>query len=279
MMPWPFELDFMQRALIAGLAIGIAAPLVGTFLVQRRMALFGDGIGHAAFAGVGAGLLLDVWPTWTALAVAVGGALIVEWLRSHGRATSDLALALLFYSGLALGSILLAKSGSSSIGRDQYLFGSVLTANANDVRTVVLLAITIVLIVAVAARALFAVVLDEETARVNGLPVDRLNLLLAALTAVTVVAAIDVVGTLLVAALMVLPVATSRLLATSFRRTLLLASVGGAVSVIAGLSASRGFDLAPGGSIVLFAVALFVVVSLVRGVRTAPASNEHTHQH
>lgn len=278
-MPWPFELEFMQRALLAGLAVGVAAPLVGTFLVQRRMALFGDGIGHAAFAGVGAGLLLDIWPTWTALVVAVGGALVVEWLRSHGRATSDLALALFFYSGLAAGSVLLAKSGSSQVGRDQYLFGSVLTASWNDVRTVVVLAGTIAVVVAVTGRALFAVVLDEESARVNGLPVDRLNLLLAALTAVTVVAAIDVVGTLLVAALMVLPVATSRVLARSFRSTLLLAAAVGVVSVVGGLSASRGWDLAPGGTIVLCAAALFVVANVARGMRRPTPTPEHTHQH
>lgn len=278
-MPWPFELDFMQRALLAGIAVGVAAPLVGTFLVQRRMALFGDGIGHAAFAGVGAGLLLDVWPTWSALVVAVVGAVAVEWLRSHGRATSDLALALFFYSGLAAGSVLLAKSGSTQVGRDQYLFGSVLTASWSDVRTVTVLAGSIVIAVAVTGRALFAVVLDEESARVNGLPVDRLNLLLAALTAVTVVAAIDVVGTLLVAALMVLPVATSRVLARSFTTTLLLGSAIGAVSVVLGLTASRGWDLAPGGTIVLSAAALFVAATLARGVRLAVPTPGHTHQH
>jgi zinc transport system permease protein len=276
-MPWPFELEFMQRALLAALAVGIAAPLVGTFLVQRRMALFGDGIGHAAFAGVGAGLLLDVWPVWSALAVAVAGALVVEWLRAHGRATSDLALALFFYSGLAAGSVLLARAGSEAASRDRYLFGSVLTTGWSDVRTVVALAAVIVALVSLAGRALFAVVLDEESARVNGLPVDRLNLLLAGITAVTVVAAIDVVGTLLVAALMVLPVATSRLLARSFRATLLIAVAVGVTSALGGLTASRAWDLAPGGTIVLVAAAGFALAAVVRGVTITPP--EHMHQH
>jgi zinc transport system permease protein len=275
-MPWPFELEFMQRALLAGVAIGVAAPLVGTFLVQRRMALIGDGIGHAAFAGIGAGLLLDVWPTWTALAVAAAGATTVEWLRAHGRATSDLALALFFYSGLAAGSVLLAKSGGAS--PSQYLFGSVLTASWTDVRTVAILAVAIVAVVAVAGRALFAVVLDEESARVNGLPVDRLNLLLAVLTAITVVAAIDVVGTLLVAAMMVLPVAAGRSVARSFRATMGWSVVFGAAAVVGGLTASRAWDLAPGGTIVLTAAVAFAVVTLARGVRPLrpPA---HTHHH
>ncbi len=278
-MPWPFELEFMQRALLAGLAIGIAAPLVGTFLVQRRMALFGDGIAHAAFAGAGAGLLLDVWPVWSALVVAAGGAVLVEWLRSHGRATSDLALALVFYTGLAAGSVMLGKAGASQVGRDRYLFGSVLTASWSDVRTVVILAAGIIATIAVAGRALFAVVLDEESSRVNGLPVDRLNLVLAALTAVTVVAAIDVVGTLLVAALMVLPVAASRLLARSFRATLVGGAAIGATSVLGGLTASRAWDLVPGGTIVLAASATFAVVLIIRGVRVPRDVHEHTHEH
>lgn len=278
-MPWPFELEFMQRALVAGLAIGIAAPLVGTFLVQRGMALFGDGIGHAAFAGAGAGLLLDVWPVWGALVVAAAGAVVIEWLRSHGRATSDLALALVFYSGLAAGSVMLGKAGASQVGRDRYLFGSVLTASWDDVRTAVVLALVIVLTVAVAGRALFAVVLDEESSRVNGLPVDRLNLVLAALTAITVVAAIDVVGTLLVAALMVLPVATSRLVARSFRGTLLGAGAVGALSVVGGLTASRRFDLVAGGTIVLVAAGIFLLALITRGVRAPNRVPEHTHQH
>lgn len=275
MMPWPFELEFMQRALLAGLAVGISAPLVGTFLVQRRMALFGDGIGHAAFAGIGAGLLLDVWPTWSALVVAATGAVVVEWLRSRGRATSDLALALFFYSGLAAGSVLLAKSGGAGARPDQYLFGSVLTATWADVRAVVVLAAGVVVAIVVSGRALFAVVLDEESSRVNGLPVDGLNLLLAAITAITVVAAIDVVGTLLVAALMVLPVATGRVLARSFRGVLLLASSVGAVSVVGGLTASRAWDLAPGGTIVLTAALAFAIATVARGTQARPAAHTH----
>ncbi len=275
MMPWPFELEFMQRALLAGLAVGISAPLVGTFLVQRRMALFGDGIGHAAFAGIGAGLLLDVWPTWSALVVAATGAVVVEWLRSRGRATSDLALALFFYSGLAAGSVLLAKSGGAGARPDQYLFGSVLTATWSDVRAVVVLAAGVVMAIVVSGRALFAVVLDEESSRVNGLPVDGLNLLLAAITAITVVAAIDVVGTLLVAALMVLPVATGRVLAHSFRGVLVLASSVGAASVVGGLTASRTWDLAPGGTIVLAAALGFAIATIASGTQARPAVHPH----
>ena len=95
-LPWPFDREYMQLALVAGVIVGACAPLIGTFLVQKRLSLLGDGIGHVAFAGVAAGLFAGVWPVWTALAAAVGGAVGIEWLRTRGRTSGDLALALFF---------------------------------------------------------------------------------------------------------------------------------------------------------------------------------------
>ena len=96
-LPYPFELDFMRNALVAGIVVGIFAPMIGTFVVQKRMSLIGDGIGHLAFAGVGAGLVASVSPIWTALAVAIAGALGIEWLRSRRTASGDRAQALFLY--------------------------------------------------------------------------------------------------------------------------------------------------------------------------------------
>jgi zinc transport system permease protein len=266
-MPWPFDREYMQLALLAGIVVGACAPLIGTFLVQKRMSLLGDGLGHVAFAGVAAGLLLDVWPIWTALVAAVIGAVVIEWLRAHGRASGDLALALCFYGGIALAVVLASRaSGGTSINVLPYLFGSILTVTWGDVRVIIALGAVIVGTVALAGRALFAIVLDEESARVSGLPVDALNTLLAALTAVTVVAAMRVVGVLLVAALMVVPVATSRLLAPSFASTLAGAAAVGVGSVVAGLAAARQWELAPGGAIVLTAVAVFAVTTIGAGL-------------
>jgi zinc transport system permease protein len=274
-LPWPFEREYMQLALAAGLAVGASAPLIGVFLVQRRLSLLGDGIGHVAFAGVAAGLLLEVWPVWTALAAAVAGALTIEWLRSRGRATGDLALSLLFYGGIAAGVVIVSKADAGNVNVVPYLFGQILTVEGSDVRAVVALGLGIVLAVAVAGRALFAVVLDEESARVAGIPADALNSLLAVLTAVTVVAAMRVVGLLLVAALMVIPVATSRLIARSFRATLAGAMVVGVVSVVGGLVAARQWGLAPGGTIVLVAVLLFAVAAVTLRGRS-PSGAQHT---
>jgi zinc transport system permease protein len=270
-LPWPFEREYMQLALVAGLAVGACAPLMGTFLVHKRMSLMGDGVGHVAFAGVAAGLLLDVWPVWTALVAAVVGAVAVEWLRSRGRASGDLALALLFYSGIAAGVVLTGLAGSLDAGTLTYLFGSILTVEAADAWTVAVLGAVLLVTVAVTWRQLLAVVLDEEAARVAGLPVDRLNLLLAALTAVTVVVGMRVVGVLLVAALMVLPVGTAQRVARSFRSTLLLAAATGAASALVGLAVARQWSLAPGGTIVLVAAGLFLATALGAGRVRRPA--------
>ena len=277
-LPWPFERDFMLLALEAGLAVGICAPLIGAFLVQKRLSLLGDGIGHVAFAGVAGGLLLGVWPEWTALGAAVTAAVGVERLRARGRAPGDLALALFFYSGIAAGAVLLGLGDSFNANVLSYLFGAVLTVSPGDVRLVAAIGAAIVVVVAFAWRALFSVAVDEEAARVAGLPVDRLNTLLAVMAAVTVVAAMRVVGILLVAALMVLPVATAQRMAASVASCLRWSSAIGAVSVVAGLALARVFDLAPGGTIVLVTAALFAVVSLLpvrRGITALHAVGGH----
>lgn len=268
-LPWPFEREYMQLALAAGLVVGACAPLLGVFLVQKRQALMGDGMGHLAFAGVAAGLLLEVWPIWTALIVAVTGALAIEWLRARGRATGDLALALFFYGGIALGVVLVSRTAGGSLNITPYLFGSILTVSPDDARLIAAIGAVILATLAVFGRAMFAVVVDEEAARVSGIPVRLTNAVLSVLTAVTVVAAMRVVGVLLIAALMVLPVATGRLLARSFRATVWWSAGIGVASVILGLVAARQWDLAPGGSIVLVAALVFAVVAPIGRFRRA----------
>jgi zinc transport system permease protein len=263
-LPWPFETQYMQLALAAGLVVGVCAPLIGAFLVQKRLALMGDGIGHLAFAGVAAGTLAGVAPLGVALAVSALGAVAIERLRARGRASGDLVLALFFYSGIAAGVVLLSRAGSlnSSVA---YLFGRILTISPAELWTVVALGIGIVAAMALMGRALFAVVLDEESARVAGLPVDALNTALAVLTAVTVVAAMQVVGVLLIAALMVMPVASAQAVSRSFRATVAWAVAFGAGSVVVGLVAARAWDLAAGATIVLSAGAAYAVTVTVLG--------------
>jgi zinc transport system permease protein len=263
-LPYPFELGFMQRALVAGVVVGIFAPMIGTFLVQKRMSLIGDGIGHVAFAGVGAGLYASIYPLWPALAFAIAGALGVEWLRARRKAGGDLALALFFYSGIALGVVLASGRGGIGTSVLGYLFGQPLTVDPTEVVMILALGVVVVSVIVGLRRLLFAVVTDEDWSRIAGLPVGGANALLAVLTAVAVVAAMQVVGILLVAALMVLPVASAQLLAGSFSATLRSAVAVGVGSVVVGLAASRFWGLAPGGSIVLVAAGVFLAVATIR---------------
>jgi zinc transport system permease protein len=260
-LPWPFEREYMQLALIAGLVVGACAPLIGTFVVQKQMSLLGDGIGHMAFAGVALGALTGVWPIWTALAVSVAGAVTIEQLRSRGRASGDLALAIFFYGGIAAGVVIVGLAGALDATLFGYLFGSLLTVTRGEVAVIAVMGAVVVGTVAVFGRALFSLSIDEEWSRVAGLPVGLLNNLLAVLIAVTIVAAMRVVGILLVAALMVLPVASGQVIGRSRRGALVWSAAVGIASVLVGLTAARQWGLAPGGTIVLVTVAVFVVVS------------------
>lgn len=268
-MPWPFDNEYMQLALVAGLVVGACAPLVGTFLVQRRMSLMGDGIGHLAFAGVAAGLALGTSPTWMALVVATLGAVLIEYLRTRSGAQGDVALAVMFYGGIATGVVLISKSGTGSASLLSYLFGSILTVDRSEVVMVVALGLAIALVVGITQRAQFAIAVDEEWSRVAGLPVGALNLVFAVLTAATVVTAMKVVGVLLVAALMVLPVACAQILAGSQRSILMMSAGLGMASVIVGLTLARWLGLAPGATIVLVAAAAFVVITVISQFRSS----------
>jgi zinc transport system permease protein len=257
-----FELEFMRLAFAAGAVIGLLAPAVGFFLVQRRMSLIGDGIGHVAFAGVAAGLLLDISPLLTALVAAVLGGVAIEWLRAERHAAGDQALALVFYTGIAGGVVLVSLAGSLNVNLFQYLFGSILTVTREDVVVVGILGGVGLATIALLYRALCAVVLDEEGARVAGVPVAPLNIAVAALAAVTVALSMRVVGVLLIAALMVLPVSAAMRVAWSMRSALLLSVAAGLLSVLSGLTLAYYADLPPGGTIVLVAAALVLTATI-----------------
>jgi zinc transport system permease protein len=257
----------MQLAFATGALVGLLAPAVGFFLVERRMSLVGDSIGHAAFAGVAAGVLLDVDPMWAALATAVVGAGAAEWLRSRGKAAGDQVLALLLYTGMALGLVLAGAARSLDAGLFAYLFGSILTVTPRDLAVEAGLAAVVLATLALLYRPLLAVALDEEGARASGLPATTLNLLLVTLTAVTITASMRAVGLLLVAALMVVPVLAAGLLAWSVRSTLGLAMALGVASTAVGLAAAYHWNLAPAGAIVLAAVAFYLAALLLRSGR------------
>ncbi|WP_181763822.1 metal ABC transporter permease [Streptomyces albidus (ex Kaewkla and Franco 2022)] len=256
------DYPFMQRALLAALLVGIAAPAVGIYLVQRRQAIMGDGIGHVALTGVALGFLLNTSPVWTAVVVASLGAVTMELIRWYGKARGDLALAMLFYGGMAGGVLIinLAPNGSNA-SLTTYLFGSITTVSNSDVIAIVCLSAFVLAGSLGLRRQLFAVCQDEEFARVTGLPVRLLNLLLAVTAAVTVTVAMRVVGLLLVSALMVIPVAAAQQATRGFATTLGLSVAFGVAVTLSGTATSFYADVPPGASIVVLAIALFALVT------------------
>jgi zinc transport system permease protein len=251
--------DFVLLGLLGALFTGLAAPAVGTYLVQRRLALMGDGIGHIAVTGVALGLLTGTSPLLTAVVVATLGAVMIEMIREKGRASGDVALAMLFYGGIA-GGVLLTGLDDQSVGQlNSYLFGSITTLSVSDVWVTVGLAAFVVAVAVGLSPQLFAVAQDQEFAKVAGLDVRVYNLLVAVMAAVTVTVAMRTVGLLLVSALMVVPVATAQQVTRAFRTTLLAAMSLGTLAAVAGFWTSVHIDVAPGATIVLIALAGFML--------------------
>ncbi|GLW08639.1 ABC transporter [Microtetraspora sp. NBRC 13810] len=252
--------SIIQRALIAALLVGLTAPAVGTFIVQRRLSLLGDGIGHIALTGVALGFLTNTEPVLTAIVVAALGAVAIELVRARGRTGGDVALALLFYGGIAGGVLLIGLSaGGSNATLMSYLFGSISSVTPQDLWVIGGLTVAVLTVVLVFGRELFVLCQDEEVARASGLPVRFLSMLIAVTAALTVVVAMRVVGLLLVSALMVVPVAASQQLTRGFRATLGIAMIFGVVATVGGLGYTMYVDVAPGAAIVLLALAGFAV--------------------
>jgi len=268
--------DFMQRALVAAFLVGLAAPMVGVFLVQRRLSLIGDGMGHVALAGVAVGVITNQAPVLTALVFAVLAAVGIELVRARGRTSGDVALAVMFYGGIALGVVVFGMSQNGTpTNIDSYLFGSIATTTDTDLAVFAALAVVVVAVTWALRPRLFAVANDEEYARATGMRVTALNITLAVLTAVTVVVAMRVVGLLLISALMIVPNATAQLVAGSFRSAIRTAVIIGAVCSVGGVTTSFYADSPSGGTIVLLTIALFLAASSYSSLRGRIAGRRH----
>lgn len=263
-MPEFLQFGFMQRAFIAGIIIAAITPTIGIFLVLRRLSLIADTLAHVALAGVAAGLLVGISPVASALLLAVLGAVGIDRLRTSGRLPGEVALALFLSGGLAVATVLISLARGFTVGLFGYLFGSITTVTSTDLWLILALGGTIGLAVLLLHRELFAITFNEETARVSGIPVDAINLLLSILTALTVVVGMRLVGVLLISALLVIPTVAGIQVARSFREALGIAILLSASSVIVGLILSYYLDLAAGGAIVLSALALFALLTLTR---------------
>ena len=264
-----FQYDFMQRAFIAGIMIAIICSAMGTFIVLKRLSMIGDGLSHIALGGIALGLFLGVYPVISALIFSVLSALGINNLK-RAKIYGDLAIAIFFSTGLAVAVVLLSLARGFNVDLFSYLFGSILTVNEEDLIMILGLSILTLGAVALFYKELFYITFDEVSARASGIPVESLNNLLVVLIAITVVVSLKIVGILLVASLLVIPVAAGLQISRNFRETILSSMVFAIFAVVIGLFisfyASIYFDinLPAGGAIVSTSIIVFLIVMIYK---------------
>lgn len=260
------QYGFMQRALMAGIIIGILCPLIGIFLVLRRMSLIGDSLAHVALSGVAAGIVSGVYPLAMALVFSVLAALGIEQLRKKYAGYAELALAIILSAGIGVAVVLISYAKSINVDLFGYLFGNILTVRPADMRLVTGLGILIIMFVKLLYKELFYIAFDEEGARIAGIPVKQINLFFIVIIAMTITLSMRIVGVLLVSSLMVVPVAASLQMAKSFKQAALLSVVIAELSVVSGIIISYYMELASGGTIVLLSVIILLLVIGFKGI-------------
>ena len=249
---------FMQKALIAAIAVGLICSFMGTYLVLRRYSLFGDGIAHVAFGGISIGLFLGVFPLWTAFIVSIFGGLGLQKLRQSTKISGDAAVAVVLVSGLAVGVILVSSSGGFSVDLFSFLFGSILLISNED--TIMILAISagIIATLTILQKQFLHLTFNEEQAKLVGLRTTLLNYAFVVLASITVVTSMRLVGILLISALIVIPNITAMMFGKGFKKTVFISMSIAVISVISGILVSYFLNVAPSGTIVVIAVGILV---------------------
>jgi len=270
------QYGFMHRAILVGLCIGVMAPLIGTFLVHRQLALIGDALAHTAFAGVAVGLFLNavidlgVTPYLTAVVVAMVAALFIELISETTDAYNDVSMAIVLSTGFALGTTLISiNAGGLTVSVDQYLFGNLSTVTSQNAAILLVLFSVIVAVVGVTRNQLLYVTFDETAAEVSGLPVSWYNRIMVMLTALVVVGAMQIMGVILVAAMLVVPVAGAAQVSRSFTESILVSIILAELAVVLGIAVAYYAGATAGGVIVLVAVAVYVVAVVAGKLQTS----------
>ena len=255
---------FMQKALIAGIAVGLICSFMGTFLVLRRYSLFGDGIAHVAFGGISVGLFLGVFPLWTAFIVSIFGGLGLQKLRQSTKISGDSAVAVVLVSGLAVGVILVSSSGGFSVDLFSFLFGSILLISQED--TIMILAISagIIATLTILQKQFLHLTFNEEQAKLSGMRTTLLNYAFVVLASITVVTSMRLVGILLISALIVIPNITAMMFGKGFKKTVFISMSISVISVVSGILVSYFLNVAPSGTIVVIAVGILVGTLLLK---------------
>ena len=249
---------FMQKALIAGIAVGLICSFMGTFLVLRRYSLFGDGIAHVAFGGISVGLFLGVFPLWTAFIVSIFGGLGLQKLRQSTKISGDSAVAVVLVSGLAVGVILVSSSGGFSVDLFSFLFGSILLISQEDTIMILALSAGIIATLTIMQKQFLHLTFNEEQAKLAGMRTTLLNYAFVVLASITVVTSMRLVGILLISALIVIPNITAMQFGKGFKKTVFISMSISVISVVSGILLSYSLNVAPSGTIVVIAVGILV---------------------
>ncbi len=257
-------MEFFQRALIGGALIAVTAPLMGLFLVLRRLAMIGDTLSHVSIAGVALGFLVGVYPIAVGLLFAVAASFVIEKLRKTYRTYAELSLAIIMSGGVALASILFTLGKGFNLDPNSYWFGSIYTLDDADLLVIAAVTAIVLAVVGLNRKALFLLSFDEDAAAVGGLPVRFFNVMISILTALVISAAIKIVGALLVSALLTVPAACSLALSRSFKQAVAIVVIVGEAAVLAGLWIAGVWNLAPGGTVVLLLILLLIASLTVR---------------
>src|SRR5919112_1399535 len=268
------QYEFIQRALISGIAISISCSLLGLSLVLKRFSLFGDAISHVAFGGLTLGLFLKSNPIWVSFVVSVLGGLAMVKLNSSKRVYSDSSVAVLLSFGLAVGLVFIGLSGGFSIDITSYLFGSILLVSYEETLVIVILSFVIISFVVAFYKRLVYLVFNEEQAKISGLNVTLLNYLFIVLATISIVVSIRLIGVLMVSSLLIIPNVAALLLGYGFKKTLLLSACFSVLSVVIGTILSYEINVTPSGMIVMVSTGIFFSLSASKYINSKLFQNK-----
>lgn len=262
-----FHYEFLQNAFLTGILIGILAPLLGVFIVVRRLSLIADALSHVTLAGIAASLLIErnfqvmagLNPLYMGMVFSVGGSLFIEKLRGVYKHYQELAIPIILSSGIGLGVIFISLANGFNTDLFSYLFGSVSAVSRTDLWVILIISILVIIVIIFLYKELFLLSFDEEHAKASGIAAKSIHFIFIVMVALVIAASMRIVGILLVSSLMTLPVAASIRLAKGFKQTIFLSVLFGEISVLGGLFTAYYLDLAPGGTIVMLAVLILVL--------------------
>ena len=266
------QYEFLQNAFLTGMIIGIIAPLIGVFVVVRRLSLIADALSHVTFAGIAASLLLEkrflpvgtLNPIYMGMFFSVAGSLLIEKLRTVYKHYQELAIPIILSGGIGLSVIFISLADGFNTDLFGYLFGSVSAVSRPDLWTILIISIFVIAIIIMLYKELFFISFDEEHAKASGIPVKGFHLLFIIMVALVIASSMRIVGVLLVSSLMTLPVAAAIRIANGFKQTILYSIIFGETSVLGGFIISYYLDLAPGGTIVIISVIILMVTIFVK---------------